>query len=219
MKQQILTQRTVVRVFAPALLLMIAATFLSGCVTPPTARTGMGAVPAGTMSQNESESLVLRAGDVVKVSFPGAANLDTTQQIRRDGKITMPLIGEVTAAGLTPETLQAQLITKYAPQISSKQVIVTVDSSAFPVFVTGFVMHPGKVVSNHPITALEAIMEAGGFNYTSANLKDVRVIRNVNGVMTKYSLNLKRVLAGERSHPFYLQPSDIVYVPERFSFF
>ena len=54
---------------------------------------------------------------------------------------------------------------------------------------------------------------------TTANLKDVRVIRNENGVMKKYSLNLKLILDGKSSQPFYLKPSDIIFVPERFSFF
>lgn len=162
---------------------------------------------------------VLRAGDEVKVSFPGSKSLDTTQKIRRDGKIVMPLIGEVNAAGLTPEMLQTNLGNLYEPQISSKVVIVTVESSSFPVFVTGAVVHPGKVVSDHPLTALDAIMEAGGFDFSNADLKDVRVVRHENGAMKTYSLNLKLVLDGEKSEPFYLLPSDIVYVPQRFTFF
>jgi protein involved in polysaccharide export with SLBB domain len=92
-------------------------------------------------------------------------------------------------------------------------------ASSFPVFVTGAVVHPGKILSDHPLTALDAVMEAGGFVLTTANLKDVRVIRNENGVMKKYSLNLKLLLDGKDSQPFYLEPSDIIFVPERFTFF
>jgi protein involved in polysaccharide export with SLBB domain len=85
--------------------------------------------------------------------------------------------------------------------------------------VTGAVLRPGKVLSNHPITALEAIMEAGGFNYAKANLKSVAVIRHEQGQVKNYTLNLKLVLEGKPSTPFYLKPSDIVYVPERFAWF
>lgn len=197
--------------------LLTICTIVSGCATSSTNKAAHPA--AATADQANPDMLVLREGDVVSVSFPSSANLDSSQQIRRDGKILLPLIGEVTAAGLTPEELQTNLTQLYAPQISTKQLIVTVQASSFPVFVTGAVVHPGKILSNHPITALDAVMEAGGFNYTTANLKDVRVIRNENGVMKKYSLNLKLVLEGRESRPFYLQPSDIVYVPERFSFF
>jgi len=87
------------------------------------------------------------------------------------------------------------------------------------VFVTGEVLHPGKILSDHPITALEAVMEAGGFNYNTANLKAVKIVRNKNGVMEHYTVNLKAVLAGDATKPFYLEPQDIVYVSERFSVF
>jgi polysaccharide export outer membrane protein len=165
------------------------------------------------------EIIALREGDVLKISFPGSPTLDTTQQIRRDGKITLPLVGEVQAAGMSAKALQEDLVKLYAPQLTSKEVTVTVASSTFPVFVTGSVIRPGKIVSDHPITALDAIMEAGGFDYTKANLKAVKVIRHEKGLVENYTLNLKLVLEGKENKSFYLQPSDIVFVPERFSWF
>ena len=69
------------------------------------------------------------------------------------------------------------------------------------------------------MTALEAIMEAGGFDYTKANLKDVEVIRQEGGQTKNYSLNLKLVMEGKSSEPFHLKPADIIYVPEKFSWF
>jgi polysaccharide export outer membrane protein len=197
-------------------LLLLVGTLVNGCATSPNEKTMN---PAAAMADQKPDLIVLREGDVVKVSFPGSANLDASQPIRRDGKILLPLIGEVTAAGLTPEALQTNLTQLYAPQISTKQLIVTVVASSFPVFVTGAVVHPGKILSDHHLTALDAVMEAGGFVLTTANLKDVRVIRNENGVMKKYSLNLKLLLDGKDSQPFYLEPSDIIFVPERFTFF
>ncbi|MGA3285215.1 MAG: polysaccharide biosynthesis/export family protein, partial [Verrucomicrobiota bacterium] len=98
--------------------------------------------PSGVKEQTTAppETITLREGDVLKISFPGSASLDTTQQIRRDGKITLPLVGEVQAAGMTIETLQQNLVKLYAPQLSTKEVTVTVASSSFPVFVTGSVI-------------------------------------------------------------------------------
>ena len=202
--------------YTELLIMVIGLTITSGCAT--TSKTE-AKLQAHASEQARTEAFVLREGDVVKVSFPGSATLDTTQKIRRDGKIVMPLVGEVNAAGLTPETLQTNLSRLYEPQISSKLVIVSVEASSFPVFVTGSVVNPGKIVSDHPITALDAIMEAGGFEFNTANLKEVRVIRNENGVMRNYNLNLKLVLEGKHKEPFYLKPSDIVYVPQRFIFF
>src|SRR5208282_5320527 len=118
------------------------------------------------------EAIILREGDTLKITFPGSPNLDTTQPIRRDGKLNLPLIGEMDAAGLSPAALQEKLVKAYASQISTKEVMVQVESSTFPVFVSGSVVHPGKILSDHPMTALEAVMEAGGFIYETANMKE-----------------------------------------------
>ena len=165
------------------------------------------------------ESIVLHEGDSVRITFPGAANLNTIQQIRRDGVLALPLIGEFRAAGMTPREMEKALLKLYGPQLQTKEVNVTVDSSTFPVYVTGAVLRPGKIISDRPITAIEAIMEAGGFDFAKANQKAVNVIRHENGRVVHYKLNLKRVLQGEQSEPFTLKPSDIIYVPERFSWF
>jgi polysaccharide export outer membrane protein len=191
---------------------------VTGCQTPePTA-----AMPP-TRSQAEAsqppEAQALREGDVLKISFPGAPNLDTTQQVRRDGRITLSMVGEVKAADLTPTELEKQLVQLYAPQLLTKEVTVTVVSSSFGVFVTGAVVRPGKIMSDRPITALEAVMEAGGFESAKADMKAVVVIRNEGGRTKNYTLNLQLVLEGQQSEQFYLKPSDIVYVPERFSWF
>ena len=177
------------------------------------------APPPATISPTTPTTFTLREGDILKISFPGSPNLNITQQIRTDGKISLPLVGEVTVAGMTPVDLQKKLMDLYAPQLSSKEVTVEVQNSSFPVYITGAVLRPGKISSDHPITALEAIMEAGGFDYTKANLKDVVVIRQEGSGTKNYTLNLKLVMEGKTGEPFYLKPADIIYVPEKFSWF
>jgi len=184
-----------------------------GCATSTTDKAALQAAAI------RPEEIILREGDTVKISFPGSANLDSAQQIRRDGKISMLLVGEVDAAGLTPDELKQKLIKAYASQITSKEVTVTVQSSTFPVFVTGSVIHPGKVLADHPMTALEAVMEAGGFDYNTANMKAVRIIRHENDQTKNFTVNLKAVLSGDDHQSFYLKPNDIIYVPERFTMF
>ena len=115
--------------------------------------------------------------------------------------------------------MEKQLVQLYAPQLVTKEVTVTVVSSSFGVFVTGAVIHPGKIMSDRPITALEAVMEAGGFDSAKANMKAVGLIRNKGGQTQNYTLNLQLVLEGKQNEQFYLEPSDIVYVPEKFSWF
>ena len=196
--------------------------FLSSLLAIPLGFTGCATndLPKpGTAEQVHSEMIILREGDELKITFPGSANLDSAQQIRRDGKIVMPLIGEVQAAGMTPDALRESLVKLYASQIATKEINVFVQSSSFPVFVNGAVVHPGKILSDHPLTALEAVMEAGGFDYTVADTKDVKITRNENGLYKSYKLNLQRVLDGKDNTPFYLKPSDIIYVPQRFELF
>jgi polysaccharide export outer membrane protein len=206
-------KNNVFRVVKLAGLLLAAVAAFSGCATSPADKAAYQAAGA------RSETIILREGDMVKIAFPGSANLDSTQQIRRDGKVALPLVGEVAAAGLTPEELQQKLAGVYATQITTKEVTVAVLSSAFPVFVTGSVLHPGKILSDHPITALEAVMEAGGFDFTTANMKAVKIIRHENGAVKNFTVDLKLALSGKNSTPFYLKPDDIIYVPERFSLF
>lgn len=161
----------------------------------------------------------MRQGDTVKVTFPGSPNLNQTEQVRLDGKISLPLVGDVQAAGQTSDELEQNLVRLYAPQLSSSDVTVAIESSSFPVFVTGCVLAPGRVLSSEPITALEAAMQAGGFDYARANLRNVHVIRRDNNSSQSYVLNLKSVLSGDEKNDFYLQPNDIIYVPEKFSWF
>jgi polysaccharide biosynthesis/export protein len=198
---------------ASALVLALSAT---GCrTTPQPAFTDLAAQPKPA----QTEALVLHEGDSVRVSFPGAANLNTTQQIRRDGRIALPLVGEFKAAGLTTSDMEKELVKLYGPQLQTKEVMVAVESSAFPIYVIGAVLRPGKIMADRPMTALEAILEAGGFDPVKANQKAVTITRNENGRMEHYTLDLKKVLEGRPNKPFNLKPADVVYVPERFTWF
>lgn len=162
--------------------------------------------------------IVLREGDSVRISFPGAPNLNAVQVIRRDGRVTLPLVGEYSAAGKTPTEMEQDLLKLYEPQLQSKEVSVAVEASAFPIYVTGAVLRPGRVNADRPLTALEAVLEAG-VDYSRANLKSVRVVRGQDGKSEYFNLNLKKVLEGKGTDTFTLRPEDIVYVPEKFSWF
>jgi polysaccharide export outer membrane protein len=203
-------------------LALIAAGMLTGCKTQsfsPTDVLKEQAAAASELTRTNSELLKLQEGDVLKISFPSSPTFDTTQQIRHDGRITMSLVGDIDVVGLTPSELEKKLVDLYAAQLSSKLVTVEVVSSSIPIYVTGMVLRPGKILSNHPITALGAVMEAGGFDYNTADPKDVVVTRREGNIMKNYKLNLKAVLQGKQDEPFFLKPYDIVYVPQRFSMF
>ena len=175
---------------------------------------------AGTNQQRgvTSEPLVLREGDTVRISFPGSPNLNTVQQIRRDGKVSLALVGEYLAVGLTPVQMEKELVKLYESQLVTKEVTVTLESSAFVVYVTGAVSRSGRLVSDRPMTALEAVLDAG-VDYGRANLKSVTVRRRENGHVKVYNLNLKKALQGTGGEEFYLKPQDIIFVRERFTWF
>src|SRR5579862_290733 len=197
----------------PVALLILAA----GCQTQNStmSKSDMAAMSSAAQfsaipDSTNSDLQVLHEGDTISIAFPGAAELNTHAVIRRDGRITIKSLGEFKAAGLTPPEMEKELIKQFGSQLQTKEVIVAVQASAFPVYVTGAVLRPGKVLSDRPLTALEAVMEAGGFDYTKANLKAVRVLRSQDGRMEHFTLNLKRVLKGEESSQFSLKPADIV---------
>jgi len=185
-----------------------------GCSTPDFQESAVGS------AAEKAEPILIREGDMLRITFPGAPNLNTLPlMVRRDGKITLPLVGEVTAAGKTALGFQQELTNLFSSQLVMKDVNVNIESAVFTVYVTGAVLRPGKVDTIRPITALEAIMEAGGFDYSKANLKEVTVTRTTQGHVDHYKLNLKRVLDGKDSQTFYLKPADIVFVPERLTWF
>ncbi|HLP77974.1 MAG TPA: polysaccharide biosynthesis/export family protein [Candidatus Paceibacterota bacterium] len=195
------------------LLALIATATLTGCQTPSTNYTA-------DSGKADAEPLTLREGDTVQIDFPGAPNLNKVETIKRDGKISL-LVGEVTAAGKTIAQLQKELLELYKDQLVTKVVTVSLQSSQYPVYVTGAVGKPGRLTFDRPMTALETVMEAG-VDVTRGNLKSVRVTRNVSGKTEVFMLDLDRVLKGKSKDgelPFYVKPSDIIYVPEKFQWF
>jgi polysaccharide export outer membrane protein len=212
---------------------------LSGCASHPVAsppppgpsRDASAAAPAASTAPanpappaapaaDNSPSMLLREGDAVRITFPGAPSLDTVQTIRRDGKITLDMVGEMKAAGLTALELQQQLLKAYGDQLVVKEVTVTVQTSVFVVYVTGAVLRPGKLTSDRVETPLEAVIEAG-IDHAKSNLKKILVIReNIeNGKTETFHLNLDDVMRGKPTVPFTLKSMDKIYVPEKFSWF
>jgi len=160
--------------------------------------------------------VTLREGDMLAIKFEGATNLNTTAKIAADGTLPLPIIGKVKAAGRTPTELEAMLTVLYEKEIKANENIsVDVLNSASVVYVSGAVLKPGKVPLDRPLTALDAVMEAGGFDPLKAKPAGAVVLRTENGRRAKYPVDLKKALAGDDLNLFYLKPFDIIYVPEK----
>lgn len=168
-------------------------------------------VPAEVSASRPSGNLA--AGDQISVSFSGAPELNTKQKIQPNGRVSLPTVGDVYAAGKTINNLQASLTSLYQPHLQDPTVVVSLESAAAGVYLSGQVLRPGKIPLDRPMTALEAVMEAGGFT-PLANPKKVTVVRNQNGKQRRYVLNLKNALTGAESSPFYVRPYDVIHVSQ-----
>jgi polysaccharide export outer membrane protein len=157
--------------------------------------------------------VILSAGDVVRISFTAAPDFNQTQKIRSDGRISLPQVGEVTAAGKTLARFQNDLKALYSEQIKNTDVVVTLDSAVTQIYLSGSVRSPGKLTFERPTTVLQAIMEAGGINQFG-NLRKVHLIRTTNGVQRTQVLDLKPALLGATTKAFYVKNGDIVQVPQ-----
>ena len=155
----------------------------------------------------------LAPGDEISVAFSGAPELNTKQKIQPNGKVSLPTIGDVTASGRSINSFQTELTSLYQPHLQDPTVVVSLAGAAAGVYVSGEVLKPGEIPLDRPMTALEAVMEAGGFTKL-ANPKQVIVVRNQGGKNLRYVLNLNDALIGAESRPFYVRPFDVLYVKQ-----
>lgn len=154
----------------------------------------------------------LQEGDVVSITFRYSTNFNTVQKIGLDGMLNLDVAGQVKAVNQTVLQLQNELTPLYQSQAKDDPITVKVVSPEAAVYVAGAVNRPGKIPMDRPMTVIEAIMEAGGFDPLQANMADVLVLRVENGRERTYRLNLKRVFEGRDESVFYLKPFDIVRV-------
>src|SRR5438105_6157198 len=155
--------------------------------------------------------VILASGDVVKLTFSAAPELNQSQKVRADGKLSLPLVGEVDAAGKTVGQLQGELIQLYKSQLKTPEVTVSLETSVTTVVVSGAVRKPGKIGFERPTTVFQAIMQAGGPS-EFGTLKHVRLVRTVNGVQKSQVMNVHDTLLGQGTHPCYVRHGDVIYV-------
>jgi protein involved in polysaccharide export with SLBB domain len=196
------------RAFLIALVaVVIMAGTISGCVTTPP--------PSESFPAAAEPKVVLEPGDVLQVKFLYWPELNEEKQsIRPDGKISLQLVGDVQAQGKTPDELRSDLLNVYQDKLIEPEISVVVNAlDSHRVYVSGEVQNPGLVMINGRLTALEAIMQAGGFLKESAKKRTVVVVRQRDGKQFSTTLDLRKALEETESDPFLLEPYDIVFVP------
>ena len=153
----------------------------------------------------------LSPGDVIKASYADETIPDQTQKIRRDGKLSLPLIGEVTAAGKRVIDFQHELVRRYEGQLENNEVLVTLENGTATVTIAGFANKPGAVTFDRPTTVYQAVMQAGGVSdYGSAS--NIHLTRIINGVQRSETVNLRPTIRGESTKPTYVEDGDVISI-------
>jgi polysaccharide export outer membrane protein len=168
------------------------------------------APPAPVMS----EEYRLGPGDKLRIEVYKDPQLSQSVQVRPDGKITLPLIGDIEANGHTPIEMRDTITTSLKEYVTNPTVtVIVVEALASKVYVMGEVTHPGTMELHGPTTILQALAMAGGFK-EFANTKDVKVLRpnGDRGGVETIKFNYKNVINGD-ARPFYLRSGDTVVVP------
>jgi polysaccharide biosynthesis/export protein len=153
------------------------------------------------------------ADDVLHVAVWKEAELTATVPVRSDGKISIPLLNDVQAAGLTPMELSASLTEKLKKYLDDPRVTVVVSQINHQrIYVVGEVLRHGPMGLLPDMTVLQALATAGLTQF--ANTKRIYVLRSVNGVEQRFPVNYKRLLKGEEmSQNIELKTGDTIVVP------
>ncbi len=160
----------------------------------------------GTYSIGES--------DVLAIDVWHEPEISRTVSVRLDGKISLPLVGDIQAAGLTPDQLQDAITEQLKRYLDRPEVTVIVQDARSKYFsIVGEVMKPGAYPLGQQLSVLEGLALAGGFK-DFANVKKIYVLRvNKNGTTTRIEFNYRAALNGDASKNFPLQPRDTIVIP------
>lgn len=170
--------------------------------------------PAQHQPANQDPNYIIGGQDVLDISVWKEPDLTRSVPVRPDGKISMPLLNDVQAAGLTPSQLAAQITESLKKFVTNPQVTVIVSAiNSQRVYVLGEVNRAGAYPLLPQMTVLQALSSAGGFTQF-ANSKKIYVMRTENGKQEKYPFNYNAVIKGKQSEQnIVLKPGDTIVIP------
>lgn len=209
----------VLRMFAAAIVLVLVGAAISQAqaadssskgkskkITAMTTTTGPAATPA---------EYVIGTEDVLAINVWKEPDVSRTVPVRPDGKISLPLIGEIQAAGKTAKQLQSELSAGLQAYVASPEVTVIVQEvRSQKINVVGEVNKPGTFVLTKPMTVLDGLAQAGGFR-EFAKVSKIYVLRvNPDGTQTRFPFNYKKVIKGrDAAQNIQLESHDTIVVP------
>jgi polysaccharide biosynthesis/export protein len=157
---------------------------------------------------------VIQPNDMLEIFVWKEPELTRKVLVRPDGRISFPLVQDLMAAGISPGELKDQIEKRLKEFLSAPNVTVIVDAiQSYRVFVVGKVQKPGMVSSEKPITVLQALALAGGFQEYAKD-SDIMVIRNSALENLSFDVNYKDVVRGKKPEQnITLRSGDVVVVP------
>jgi polysaccharide export outer membrane protein len=168
----------------------------------------MNAVPAS----KAGPEYVIGAEDVLHIAVWKEADLTATLPVRPDGKISLPLLNDVQAAGMTPQQLAASVTEKLRKYIADPRVTVVVTAiNSKRIYLVGEVVHAGATPMLPSMTVLQALSSAGMNQF--AKTKGIYVLRTENGKQSKLPVNYRKLIKGDVGQNYILQPGDTIVVP------
>lgn len=192
------------------------AALLAACATGPRP----GEAPTINPQAQAVEAYRIGVDDVIRVAVWQNPDLNVTVPVRPDGRISVPLVGDIDAGGRTPEEVSAEITGKLETYVRNPQVTVIVDQLRSHEYlarvrVTGAVRTPISVPYRQGMTVLDAVLAAGGTNEFAA--ADRTELYRKEGASTRaYAVRLDRILQkGELATNYPVQPGDVITVPER----
>jgi polysaccharide export outer membrane protein len=160
----------------------------------------------------DSSQYVIGPEDSLYIHVWKEENLSRTVPVRIDGKISLPLIDETQAAGMTPLQLKETLIKRFRDFVDIPNVsVIVMEANSFKVFVSGQVKAPGVIRLRSETSILQLIPMAGGFT-DWANERKILAIRKEGGQEKRITINYRRIVDGKDPN-FILKAGDTIIVP------
>jgi polysaccharide biosynthesis/export protein len=193
--------------------LMVLTTLLLYGLLAGAQNSGDKDAPAKEPLAQTDSTYIIGANDQLHVSVWKEPDLTNTMPVRADGMISLPLLNDVQAAGLTPMQLAASITDKLKKFITDPHVTVEVTQmNSQRIYVMGEVLHPGAMNRTPDMTVLQALASAGFTQF--ANTKGIYVLRTEGGKQSKLPVNYKKLVKGDDMQQNYvLKPGDTIVVP------
>ena len=196
-------------------LLFIGLVLLAACASDlPSVNTLAEYEQGNPVASKSEDDYLIGPGDLLSVDIWKEPELSKQVTVRLDGKISLPLVNDINAAGLTSAELRDRLTEKYKDFVDFPEISVTVvQSNSKKIYILGKVTTPGEYPLQKYMTVVQAISLAGGLAQW-ADSSDVKLIRKIKGTERTFRVDYDAIVSGEdSSQNVLLQPDDTIFVP------